>query len=86
MQPIFFLVTRSFWATVAGLAVVLGAGEPVIAGVAAVLDPLLPWDAATITAWCLRVAPAVLWLYALRERGATGLRARPYTLNPRALK
>ena len=50
------------------------------------LDPLLPWDAATITAWCLRVAPAVLWLYALRERGATGLQARPYTLNPRALK
>lgn len=87
-QPIFFAVTRSFWLTVGGIALVLEQGEPVVRALATLIVSLgglagQVWDVGTMTAWCMDVAPAVLWVAAMQQRAHA---ARPYTVNPRAVK
>ena len=72
-QPIFFAVTRSFWLTVSGIALVLEQGQPVVRAIATLIVALagafgIAWDVASMTAWCMDVAPAVLWVAAMQQR------------------
>lgn len=84
MAPIFFAWTRSFWLSLAGiLLLIFGASPEVIHGIGTALAVVLPWDAATINATMVQLAPAVLWALALQQRSGA---ARPYTLDPTALK
>ncbi len=84
MTPIFFAWTRSFWLSVAGIALVIfGAPPDVLQGIAWGLARVLPWSTAQITDGLVTVAPAVLWALALHQRSGA---ARPYTADPRALK
>jgi membrane protein implicated in regulation of membrane protease activity len=87
-QPIFFAVTRSFWLTVGGIAMVLEQGEPVVRAIVTMLATLaavagISWDVVTLTSWVMEVAPAILWVAAMQQRAHA---ARPYTVNPKALK
>lgn len=84
LPPIFFAWTRSFWMSVAGIAlVVFGAPPDVMRGLAWGLATVLPWSEADITRGLVTAAPAVLWALALHQRSGA---ARPYTVDPRALK
>lgn len=87
MNPIFFAATKSFWFTVAGLAMVLEQGEPVIRSIATIVVALsyqIGWTLSTdtLTQWALDIMPAVLWIAAMQQRTQPG--ARPYTINPGA--
>lgn len=78
MEPIFIGWTRSFWATVGTVALIVSDS--------AILDPLIdaadslwPGAGGVIATW----APVVTAVWAIYERSGA---ARPYTLDPRALK
>ena len=43
----------------------------------------ISWDVVTLTSWVMEVAPAILWVAAMQQRAHA---ARPYTVNPKALK
>jgi hypothetical protein len=87
MTPIFFAITRSFWATVAGIAlVVFGAPPEVLAGIGqawswiaslwgGMVDPVVAGEQVQ------RIAPLALWVFALQQRAG---KARPYTIRPTA--
>lgn len=84
MPPIFFAWTRSFWATVVGFAILFfGAPAEVVQGASQLLAWALPWSADEIGAALLRIAPMVLWAFAMQQRSGS---ARPYTTDPRALR
>lgn len=83
-MPIFFAATRSFWLTLSGILLLVFEAPPeVLHGFATALAAVLPWSAAEIGSALVRLAPAVLWALALQQRSGA---ARPYTLDPRAVR
>lgn len=82
-NPIFFGWTRSFWAFMATAVLLLDQGEPFIRAVATLLATLFGADADAWTQWGMDVAPLVTLGFAAYQRAGA---ARPYTLDPRALK
>ena len=84
MKPIFFAWTRSFWASFAGMAILLfGSSPDVLLGLGQVVAFAFDVDPVKTGQAIVRVAPFVLWAFALQQRSGA---ARPYTLDPRALK
>ena len=79
-KPIFIAFTRSFWLTLSGLALLLGAGEPVVRGVCLIVCPLLGLEVDATVAWVTGVSPAILWIAAQHQRSGS---ARPYSINPK---
>lgn len=77
MKPIFVGITRSFWLSVAGIAALFGAGEPVLCGLAAMVAPFVPLEQQALCDWLLNIAPAVLWVAALHQRSGA---SRAYSL------
>ena len=85
-QPIFFLITRSFWLAVTTVALMLEAGEPMIrAAVQLAVTILGHGDVDAATAWVQTVAPVVTLILTVQQRAGA---ARPYTVRPsrKALK
>lgn len=83
MEPIFFAWTRSFWAFVATAALIADMGEPVIRSIATLAATVVGGDADVMTQWGVDIAPLFTLLIAMQQR--SGL-ARPYTMDPRAVK
>ncbi len=81
VKPVHLFVTRSFWMTLTGLTVLLGAGEPVFRPFVMALAPLLGWDVEVIVELLVTAAPPILWVAALHQRSGV---TRPYTMNVRA--
>jgi hypothetical protein len=85
MTPIFFAWTRSFWATVAGLGLVLFDAPPeVLRSIGDTLHTVWPAMIGSGAGdFLVKAAPAALWAFALQQRSGA---ARPYTVDPKALK
>ncbi len=83
MTPIFIGWTRSFWLFVAGAAMILEQGQPLILSFATLLAIVLPWSPQMITQTVMDLGPLVTFMLVLHQRGGI---ARPYTMDPRAVK
>lgn len=81
-SPIFFAFTRSFWLSVLGIGAILAGDTAAIQAFATLLGPLIEVAPEDITAWALKVAPAVLFVAAIQQRSGA---SRPYSLDPRNL-
>jgi len=86
-QPIFFLVTRSFWAFVTTIALILDQGEPVIralVALAATVCASCGIDVDAVTMQVMEIAPLATLIVAMWQRsGGWGAgEARPYTVRP----
>lgn len=78
--PIFFGWTRSFWATVAGIVLLLFSGpQEVLVSLGHVLETFTPWTADQVSSFLVKAAPAALWLFAVQQRSGAG---RPYSTRP----
>ncbi|MBC7282589.1 hypothetical protein [Hoeflea sp.] len=82
-HPIFIGVTRSFWSAVATLALMTEMGEPVVRAVVTLAAGVFGGDANALTEWTMTVLPIVTLILAMQQRSGA---ARPYTLDPRAVK
>lgn len=81
-RPIFFAATKSFWLTVVGIMLLIfEAPSEVLYGLAEPLALILPWTPTQIGDSLTRVAPAILWAFAIQQRAGA---ARPYTADPKA--
>lgn len=85
--PIFFLVTRSFWAFVATIALILDQGEPMVRALvvlAAAVCASCGIDVNAVTLQVMEIAPLATLIIAMWQRsGGWGAgEARPYTLRP----
>jgi hypothetical protein len=89
-EPIFFAWTRSFWsAVVTCLLIIDQTGEPMIRAIAVVAAGIFGGDVEAWTKLGLTVAPLLTLAFAVQQRSgnaAEGRGARPYTLDPRAIK
>lgn len=81
--PIFIGITRSFWSFVATLALMQDMGEPVVRAICTLAAGALGGDAGAYTDWSMTVLPVVTLLLAMQQRSGP---ARPYTLDPRAVR
>lgn len=81
--PIFFAVTRSFWACMATIALILGQGEPMIRSIATLVAMITNGDADVYTQWGVDIAPLFTLGIVLQQRAGA---SRPYTTDPRAIK
>lgn len=82
-EPIFILWTRSFWLSVLGVGALLAQDTAAIEAIAEVIAMVTDWDAEAISQKAMKVAPLVLFVSALQQRSGA---ARPYTINPKAIK
>lgn len=82
-NPIFIGVTRSFWSFVATLALMQDMGEPIVRGICTLAANVIGGDAGAYTEWAMTVLPVATLLLAMQQRSGA---ARPYTLDPRAMR
>jgi hypothetical protein len=83
-DPIFFAWTRSFWSAVmTALLVIQSTGEPLVRALVTIAAPLTGWDIDHATAMGLSLLPILTLIFTLQQRSGA---ARPYTLDPRALR
>jgi hypothetical protein len=82
-NPIFIFWTRSFWLAALGVGALLASDVAAIKAFAEVISWFTDYEAEALAAKAIKVAPAVLFIASLHQRSGA---ARPYTLNPKALK
>ena len=84
MQPIFFAWTRSFWAFVVTAVLIIGElGEPVVRALATLGVSILGGDVEAITDIGMDLLPLASLIVLLHQRSGS---ARPYTMDPRAIR
>lgn len=84
-EPIFFAWTRSFWSLVATIAFMSDAGilRDAVLGVMTIGGGLLGFDPTSATDTAMQIIPMLTAAYIVQQRSGA---ARPYTMDPRAIK
>lgn len=83
-RPIFILWTRSFLATIGGIVLIFFSADPaVLQSIGDAVSYVLPFVGDNLGETLIKLAPAALWAFAIHQRSGA---ARPYTLDPTALK